>query len=194
MEKNLNQINQNKSVLRNKILKKRNNLSESEIEKHSKKIAEIMFNEEAYQCATHILLFLSFGTEINTSYILNHALKNGKKVYAPTIIDFQTSYMEFYEITKNSLLVCSAKGIREPEIKKEYIYIPQNRTLCITPGIVFDEQRNRIGYGKGFYDLFFKTYSYDNIAICFDFQILKSFSTTYMDKSVDKIISERRII
>jgi 5-formyltetrahydrofolate cyclo-ligase len=194
MEINIKQINQNKSVLRKKILKKRNKLSEKKREKYSEKIAKIIFNEQTYQEAIYVLLFLSFGTEVNTDIILNKALQDGKKVYAPRIINYNNSKMEFYELTSALNVTISPQGIREPFPNKESLYIPQEKTLCITPGIVFDKNKNRIGYGKGFYDTFFKICSCANIAICFDFQILKNIPTTDMDQSVIKIISERRII
>lgn len=194
MEKNIKQINQNKFVLRGKIIKKRNKMSDNKIRKYSLQIANNVFKEQAYLESTHILLFLSYGSEVNTDIILTKALQDGKKVYAPRIIDFNKSIMEFYELTNECNVTLNIQGIREPIPSKEALYSPRKKTLCLTPGVVFDKNKNRIGYGKGFYDLFFKVCPCMKIALCFDFQILRKIPTTNKDQSVTKIISERRII
>jgi 5-formyltetrahydrofolate cyclo-ligase len=77
---------------------------------------------------------------------------------------------------------------------EENQYIPVKDTLCVTPGVAFDMEKHRLGYGKGFYDRFLKVTPCKTIAICFDFQIQKTIPYTDLDQKMDIIISERRII
>ena len=65
--------------------------------------------------------------------------------------------MAFYRITSLEELRKGYKGIPEPSgDTREYLYTPElaERTLMLMPGVAFDRFRNRIGYGKGFYDRF----------------------------------------
>ena len=99
-----------------------------------------------------MLLFASFGSEISTDLLLEDALKSGKKVYLPKVAD---KNITFYQIYGPDDLTDGFRGIREP-IGETSVYPAseqlEDRTLMIMPGVVFDHNRNRIGYGGGYYD------------------------------------------
>jgi 5-formyltetrahydrofolate cyclo-ligase len=63
--------------------------------------------------------------------------------------------MEFYRINSLEELQAGYRGILEPSGETEkFLFRPGNadKTLMLMPGVAFDSYRNRIGYGKGFYD------------------------------------------
>ncbi len=65
--------------------------------------------------------------------------------------------MRFFRVRRLEELKEGYKGILEPsESCEEYIYSEAEapNTLMLMPGAAFDSYRNRIGYGKGFYDRF----------------------------------------
>ena len=65
--------------------------------------------------------------------------------------------MQFYKIASLEELTEGYRGIPEPDGSSEqYCYCEEeaDHTLMIMPGVAFDPYRNRIGYGKGFYDRF----------------------------------------
>jgi 5-formyltetrahydrofolate cyclo-ligase len=67
--------------------------------------------------------------------------------------------------------------------------------LLIIPGIAFDLQGNRIGYGKGYYDRFLSTRKVSYImGLAFENQIIKKIPTTENDIPVDVLVTENRII
>jgi len=68
--------------------------------------------------------------------------------------------------------------------------------LIIVPGVAFDLNLNRIGYGKGYYDRFLSKVSKNvpKIALAYDFQVLESISEGENDIKMDMIITEKRII
>lgn len=196
MGKNIREKNliQNKKVeLRKDILHLRNQLNEIEIKSYSEEISKTIRLQNEYLKATSVLVFLSYNSEVNTEGFIKKMIADHKKVYAPKIVDFKKGKMEFYRIYDNSIYDISKQGIKEPKITSEK-YLSCKDTLCITPGTVFDLNRNRIGYGKGFYDRYFKKVTCEKIGICFDFQIVENLPTTLDDVKLDKVISERRIV
>lgn len=141
-----------KRELRRQILTRRDALSLQERERASLLLTERICGHQWFYLADTILGFVSYGSEIDTTEILQEALGKGKKVYVPKV---EGEDMVFYRIDSLDSLVEGYKGIREPLGDTEVFdcdATPAEKVLMLMPGAVFDRQRNRIGYGKGFYD------------------------------------------
>ncbi|MCR4599734.1 MAG: 5-formyltetrahydrofolate cyclo-ligase, partial [Acetatifactor sp.] len=149
-----------KKVLRKELLARRDALTDAEQERARVLITERIIGHQWFYLSNVILGFVSYGSEICTLEILEEALKKGKKVYVPKIEqDGQTceGTMEFYRIWSLAELKEGYKGIWEPDGSSEkYVYNADaaKKTLILLPGVGFDSYRNRMGYGKGFYDRF----------------------------------------
>lgn len=144
--------NLEKKVLRREILKLREALTTQERERASLILTERICGHQWFYLADTILGFVSYGSEIDTTGILQEALAKGKKVFVPKIVG---ENMVFYRIHSMEELSEGYKGIPEPAGDTErFCYEPEHsgKVLVLMPGAVFDLQRNRIGYGKGFYD------------------------------------------
>lgn len=143
-----------KAEIRKRIIQVRNQLTEEERNKSSFLVTERILGHQWYYLADTILGFVNYGTEIDTSPILQEALRQGKKVYVPKVVGDE---MLFFRIDDMEQLEIGYKGIPEPKGDSEcfsYNAIEADKQLLIMPGVAFDMQRNRIGYGKGFYDKF----------------------------------------
>ncbi len=66
--------------------------------------------------------------------------------------------------------------------------------LIIVPGVGYDEQGNRIGHGKGYYDNLLKNSIALTIGLAFEFQIIKKIPIEKHDVTINKILTEERII
>jgi 5-formyltetrahydrofolate cyclo-ligase len=67
--------------------------------------------------------------------------------------------------------------------------------LLIIPGIAFDLQGNRIGYGKGYYDRFlFSRKAKCIIGLAYEIQIINEIPNNDHDIPVNIIITEKRTI
>ena len=146
-----------KRVLRRQVLSLRDALSPQERERAKFLITERICGHQWFYLSHSILGFVSYGSEIDTTDILQEAFWQGKKVYLPKVEASATgeSLMQFYRVQSLDELEEGYKGIREPKGDTEvFEYQPENATkvLMLMPGAVFDQMRNRIGYGKGFYD------------------------------------------
>lgn len=143
-----------KREIRREILSRRDEMDVRERRMASLKVADRIIGHQWFYQARHLLAFVSYGSEIDTTEIINEALKKGKRVYVPRV---EGEEMYFYRILDLSELHEGYKGILEPdgsaERYEETERLANNeRALMLMPGAAFDKYRNRIGYGKGFYD------------------------------------------
>ncbi len=143
-----------KKILRKEFLKKRNSLTVNYIESASKKISLFLLQSNEYKKYQNIGLYYSFGSEVKTLNLIDTSLKNNKNVGLPVILNKEK--MLFYHINElninDIILKISKYGINEPNL--DYYSLINSIDLLVVPGICFDNEGNRIGYGKGYYDKF----------------------------------------
>ena len=187
-----------KEKLRKEILTKRKNIDIVEKEKMDKKILDEFYENKYYREAKNIFIYISYDSEINTKGIINKALMDNKKIYVPRT-EFKTRLMDAVKITSLDNLIESEYGILEPSIEEPHIE-PNELDLIVVPGVAFDRNGGRMGYGAGFYDRYFKRISKDRIkkiaklALAYDFQILEKIPMNEQDVPVNYIITETKFI
>lgn len=193
-----------KMDIRRETLKRRNELSAQERDRASMLLTEKILGHQWYYLSDIILGFASYGTEIDTSEILEDALKKGKKVYLPKVLEDD---MIFYRIEGMDDLQEGYRGIPEPVGDTEIFDFEDlyhkfatkencNRdnvvtredvvknVLMLMPGAAFDVMRNRIGYGKGFYDRYLQdkeALQLRTIAVGFQCQIVEKIPADEFD-------------
>lgn len=142
-----------KRELRRQALFLRDAVSEQERETAERRLLQRITAHPWYCRAGVLLAYISYGSEISTDRILEHAQKAGKSVYLPKV---EGETMHFYRVSPGEPLQEGYKGILEPAARKtgrfdDTAYRPEE-VLMLMPGCAFDREGNRIGYGKGFYD------------------------------------------
>ena len=180
-----------KRNIRKELLKKRNTLTETQREKYSKLIAETLFSFPEYMHSETILTYISYQSEVSTYEIIIHALKEGKKVFCPKVLE--AGVMEFYEITSLEDIVCGYKNIPEPKTKRAFGQeYETTKTLMLMPLVGFDSQKNRLGYGGGFYDRYVELYpEIKRIALGYECQKYETLlPAEKTDQKPDVIITE----
>ncbi|AIY84915.1 5-formyltetrahydrofolate cyclo-ligase [Clostridium baratii] len=181
-----------KKELRKEIIKKRDELDCTEKTIKDKKIIEKLKDTKEYKEAKGIFVYIGFGSEINTKILIEDALEDGKEVCVPKVIKKD---MVFIKINSLENLVTSSYGILEPVGDKNNFNV-DNLGLIIMPGLAFDKQGNRLGYGGGYYDKFLSNNKINvkKIALAYDFQILDKVPSEEHDIKVDSIITEEKEI
>ena len=66
--------------------------------------------------------------------------------------------------------------------------------LIIVPGVSFDEELNRLGFGKGYYDKYLASKNIFKIGICFDNQVIKLLPVNDYDIKMDLVVTDKRLI
>ena len=119
---------------------------------------------------------------------MEEAWKLGKSVWFPRV---EGSEMNFYLVEQKEDLQPGAYGILEPtgEYKADGY-----DGLLIMPGVAFDEECHRIGYGGGFYDRFLEKHPYiTRVAVAFEFQMMSEVPVEPTDISPEIIVTEKEI-
>ena len=96
--------------------------------------------------------------------------------------------MRFILIQDLSNVQKSTLGAPEPIEDAPIARDPQ--ALVILPGLIFDTQGHRIGYGGGYYDRFLaEEPTHPTIGLCFDFQLVDEVPTEDNDIRMNEVIS-----
>ena len=137
-----------------------------------------------------VFCYVSTDPEVNTRVIIDRLLSLGKTVLIPKIINRERMIAVRYDGREQ--LRVGQLGILTPENDSEW---QSPIDLCITPGLGFTPDGNRIGYGKGYYDKWFAAHPHTaRTALCYECQIVDAMPVTDTDVRVDQIITEMRII
>ncbi len=180
--------------IREEILRIRNSLSETEIVSSSNIISDKVISTKEFKKAQSIGTYYPIRSEVKTFEIIKHSLATKKTIGLPRIID--SNRIAFFKIMENSFedikFTKGKYGILENLMSDSIV---EEMDLLIIPGIAFDLQGNRIGYGKGYYDRFLSTRKVSYImGLAFENQIIKKIPTTENDIPVDVLVTENRII
>lgn len=184
---------ESKRHIRKSVLKLRDELTERERRDKSRAIIGKLMNTGAYEEAEVVLSYVSYKSEVITEEMIEAALKDGKRVYCPRI---DKDDMEFYRIMSMEDLTTGYKGIREPMPNGDRLLsgrdISMSKCLMIMPGSAFDRERNRIGYGKGYYDRYLERYpQLPTIAVCFECQLVEKIPAEAYDIKPAVIMTEK---
>ena len=124
-----------------------------------------------------------------TGYLIEEAWKRGKEVAVPKV---SGKDMVFYRLTDFSQLEPGYYGIPEPVGKET---VDWEEGLMIMPGVAFDRENHRVGYGGGFYDRFLEKHSgLSLLAVAFDFQILSQVPTEPTDIFPHSSVTEKETL
>jgi len=173
-----------KKVLRRLVREKKRVLSAEQILNASRHLAELFCATEQYAAADTIYGYMPYNQEVRTELILERALADGKRVAIPKVYG---DVMRFIYIEDFSGLEKSDMGIPEP-VSDEPVAADE-KALVLMPGLAFDEQGHRIGYGGGFYDKFLAAEpDHPTVALCYDFQMSPQLETDTFDIPVDRVL------
>ena len=173
-----------KTALRKTIREKKRAMTAEQIEAASSRLAELFFASEMYQKAKTVYGYLPYNQEVRTVPMLERALQDGKRVAVPKVYGDE---MKFIYITDLSAVEKGYAGIPEPVADEPVADDPT--ALVLMPGLVFDPQGHRIGYGGGFYDKFLSSEpEHPTLALCYDFQVMPHLQTEEFDIPVDCVL------
>lgn len=153
-------------------MKKRSSMPYKKWRGKSLAITQKVISHPLYLRAGIIYCYVDYRNEAGTKKIIESCIMDGKSVAVPRIEDGK---MLFYRINGLSCLKKGRYGIPEPQTGQVMGIKDDETGLVIMPGVAFDVQRNRIGYGKGFYDRFLSLHpQLHTMAIAFSCQIVSA--------------------
>ena len=173
-----------KVALRREIREKKRAMTLQQIEEASRKLGELFVASAQYRQAKTIYGYLPYNQEVRTVPMLEQALRDGKKVAVPKVYGDE---MRFIYMTDLSLVEKGYAGIPEPVADAPVAEDPT--ALVLMPGLAFDKEGHRIGYGGGFYDKFLASEpGHPTVALCYSFQMMEALETEEYDIPVDCVL------
>lgn len=187
-----------KKDFRKNFIEKRNMLRAEDVVQKSDEIFGRVFSLKAYERAAVVMTYMSFGNEVMTGPFIEKCLKDGKKVVLPRVVISSEGGrdLEVYEIkdTKDCLIP-GFKGILEPDPAVLEQAEPRTVDLAVIPGVAFDKDCNRMGFGAGCYDRFLPKLSTDCLkaGVAFEIQMAERLPADEHDFRLDMVITESAI-
>lgn len=173
-----------KVLLRREIRQKKLAMTETEIREKSRCLAQQFFGTDAYRNAKSIYAYISYNQEVRTMPILQQALREGKRVALPKCYG---SEMKFIWVQDFSRVETDRRGVPQP-IAHEPV-ADDEEALVLLPGLAFDREGNRLGYGGGYYDRFLQREpGHPTVALCYDFQLVDRLETDEHDIPADLVL------
>ena len=174
----------NKKELRAQIRAQKRAMTTEEIQQRSNALAQLFLESDAYRQAKTIYGYLPYNQEVRTTPMLEQALKDGKRVAVPKCYGDE---MRFIYMDDLSLVEKGYANIPEPIADGPIGDDPT--ALVLMPGLAFDREGHRIGYGGGFYDKFLAAEpEHPTLALCYEFQMMDHLETEEFDIPVDCVL------
>lgn len=167
----------NKNELRVRMRALRASYHADQRARSDEEIAARLFGLEAYRTASVVLSYLSFGTEVDTYQIVRRAWADGKVVAAPYCVP-RSRQMRWFRIDSFDGLVRSHLGVEEPDPaafqEVDAAAFDPSRAVALVPGLAFDRQGYRLGYGAGFFDVFLDGFAGTSVGLCRKLTLVRS--------------------
>lgn len=183
-----------KTEIRKRMRALRNKMTEEEVQSFSEVICERIESLDVYREAEVILSYYPTQNEVSVLSLMDDAINKNKAVYLPRV---QNRDMIFFRYQSVDDVTQGYMGIYEPVTTEMFEKTEENRqtVIMLMPGTAFDQNRNRLGYGGGFYDRYLSGYEVYKIGVCYDFQITEeAIPTEPFDIRPDMIVTDKRIL
>ena len=175
----------NKQEMRAYIRAKKRAMTERQIVSASARLGEQFRACELYKNAKTIYGYLPYNQEVRTVPMLEQAIRDGKHVAVPKCYGDQMRFLYISDFEKE--VAPGYANIPEP-IADEPV-ADDKTALVLMPGLAFDPQGHRIGYGGGFYDRFLSAEpDHPTLALCYGFQMVEHLETEEFDIPVDQVL------
>ena len=177
-----------KKEIRHKIIRLRKEMDSLAWQEATKEITEKIIRHPRFLEETDIYCYVNYNGEVGTELLMEEAWKLGKHVWLPKV---EGSEMEFYLVESRQELEPGAYGIFEPAGEQK---ADGKEGLMIMPGVAFDKDGHRIGYGGGFYDKYLEKHpELYAIAVAFELQMYPEIPWEEYDIRPQKIVTEECI-
>ncbi|MFN3345279.1 MAG: 5-formyltetrahydrofolate cyclo-ligase [Chloroherpetonaceae bacterium] len=183
-------IYEEKKRLRKTMKALRSALPKEDWQERSARIVQNLKALEKFQSAKVIHAFISDEKrqEVNLIPLLEWIISTPKKLLVPVI---ERNEIISVELTSLNDLAPHTFGVLEPTERVPSL-LEQEIDLVLVPLLAVDKRGNRLGYGKGYYDRFFKRLSPSTfkLGVAFEFQVLDEVPTTESDVRLDAVMTE----
>lgn len=137
-----------------------------------------------------VFVFISHGAEVDTRALIDELVVRGVQVSVPRVVDGRRMVAAPFPGWDG--LVPGTLGIPAPASTRPD---PRPPDVVLTPGLAFARHGHRLGYGKGYYDRWFRAHPAPvRVALAFGCQVVEALPVTPSDEPVDLVVTEEEVI
>ncbi|MZQ83749.1 5-formyltetrahydrofolate cyclo-ligase [Paenibacillus sp. 5J-6] len=146
-----------------------------------------------------IMTYMPFRSELDVAPLMEWCWQQGIRVLVPKVVA-DTKTMNLHIIHAYDDLESGAWGIREPHSHVPIEHDLSTISMILVPGLAFDMDFGRLGYGGGFYDRFMQLFAARGlkrpfaVAAAFDKQLIPAVPSSWHDFRVDGIVTESKMV
>lgn len=182
-----------KAALRETVLERRRALDAGTHRELSHAIGRRVIADDRYRDAHVLHTYIDArDNEVATRDLVRAALGEGRRVVCPRALP--GGRIEHYEIGSLQDLEPGRFGLLEPPPEPDRAVDPSAVDLVLVPGIVFDREGFRAGFGGGYYDRFLAAIDAPSIGLAFALQLVDRVPREAHDVPVDAIVTEHEVI
>ena len=159
---------------------------------YKRQVLEKLLSLREYKANSTVFTYVSKAIEVDTFGLMEASLRAGKKVAAPRCVP-GTYDMEFFYISSAEDLEKGMFGVLEPSPEKCQKVEDFSKGFCVVPGLCFDVQGFRLGYGKGYYDRFLSRFGGFTVGISYSSCVQWNLPHGFYDRPVDVLVTEKYI-
>lgn len=179
-----------KQLIRQKLLNQRRELESSSCARFSSIVQDYFIASRSYAEAKTIAIYSSVHNEVRTDRLFERALADGKQVCFPRL---EADHIVFVAEVDALAMQVGPFGVPEPQ--GQTVVSPEDIDLVAVPGVGFDRQGHRIGYGLGYYDRALKACTNaEFIGLAYSSQVVGSLPAESHDIRLDYLATENEII
>lgn len=179
-----------KQALRQELLQLRGSILPEERQAWDAALCRAVIGHDWFQRAEVLLGYYPVGSEPDIRPVLEEALRLGKALYLPCC-NPDSATLTFRRADALAGLRPGVHGIPAPEEDAPELSLPpEPMSLCLVPGLAFDLQGHRLGYGKGYYDRFLRRCPLPTMGLCYTKLIQAAVPREPHDLPADLVLTE----
>ncbi|MFB6344981.1 MAG: 5-formyltetrahydrofolate cyclo-ligase [bacterium] len=195
-----------KSTIRDRMLEWRRGISEEEWTSRSQNICQRLLDNVSFSRLT-VMTYAAINREVDLSHMIDQVPDT--TCFCLPVVDVERKTLTAHKLTKPRDLRRSTEmarpvgtmetgpyGILEPSPDENPVVDSIDLDLVLVPGLAFDVNGGRLGYGEGYYDRFLSQLdeTTTKIGVCFDEQLVKDpLPVSEHDVPVERVVTETRM-
>lgn len=180
-----------KRSIRSQLLAQRKSQSADDCLKLSDRIQQQFIDSGCLRDATCVALYSPINNEVHTGRLADYVLTSGKKLTYPRV---QGGELTFLQVSGHEQLTTGAFGVLEPRGSE---HVPLDALdVVVVPGVAFDQDGHRLGYGRGYYDRTLAACREDckKVGLAYEMQLVEKLPTLEHDQVLSMLITESRTL
>ena len=164
-----------------------------ELQRRSSLACSQLIASPVYRRSDVMMVFLSLPREVDTTPLVLHAWRDGKRVLAPKVNWEQRRMLPIEIVSLTDNISEGQMGLREPAEGTPFSV--EQIDLVVVPGLGFDLEGNRIGRGRGFYDRFLTHEGWNGTScgLALEVQVVERVPMSEHDATVDMLVTDAAV-